>query len=121
MGGVLLVLAYEYFNKNTIPAVRYNLSSKFKENPAITQTSNELYSVVLKVSKLEKISNEDNQVLHLTQDTTWESDKTNENVLYKRAKRLALGTARIFKKFFGILSRFMNLKGIKNIHCLVPM
>ena len=32
----------------------------------------------------------DNQVPHLTQDTTWESDKTQENITCKRAKRSAL-------------------------------
>ena len=30
------------------------------------------------------------QVWHLTQDTTWESDKNIENITYMRAKRLAL-------------------------------
>ena len=31
-----------------------------------------------------------NQLQHMTQDTTWESDKTQENITYKNANRLAL-------------------------------
>ena len=34
-----------------------------------------------------KIRNRYNQGPHLTQDTIWESDKTQENITYKRAKR----------------------------------
>ena len=34
-----------------------------------------LESIVVKVRKVAKISNRYNQVPHLTQDTTWESDK----------------------------------------------
>ena len=33
-----------------------------------------------------QIRNPYNQLPHLTQDTIWESDKTQENVTYKRAK-----------------------------------
>ena len=40
--------------------------------------------------KKAKISNHYNQVPHLTQDTTCESGKTQENITYKRANRLAL-------------------------------
>ena len=39
-----------------------------------------------KVSKKAKIRNQYNQVPHLTQDTTLESDKTQENITYKTAK-----------------------------------
>ena len=31
-----------------------------------------------------------NQVPHLTRDTIWENDKTQENITYQEAKRLAL-------------------------------
>ena len=34
-----------------------------------------------------KIRNRYNQVPHLTQDTTWESDKTRGNITHKRAKK----------------------------------
>ena len=45
----------------------------------------------LKVRKKAKIRNRYNQVPHLTQDTTWESDKkTQENITHKRARRPAL-------------------------------
>ena len=40
-----------------------------------------------KVGKKAKIRNRYNQVPHLTQDTVRESDKTQENITYKRAKR----------------------------------
>ena len=43
-----------------------------------------------KVRKKSKIRNRYNQLPHLTKDTTLESDKTQENIIYKRAKRLAL-------------------------------
>ena len=44
------------------------------------------------VGKKATIRNQYNQVPHLAQDTTWESDKTQENItyIYKRTKRLAL-------------------------------
>ena len=38
-----------------------------------------------KVSKKAKISIRYNQVLHLTQDTAWASDKSTKNITYKRA------------------------------------
>ena len=44
----------------------------------------------VKISKKAKIRNRYNQVQHLTQDTTCESDKTQENITYRRTKRLAL-------------------------------
>ena len=43
-----------------------------------------------KISKKAKIRNRYNQGPHMTQDTPWESDKTQENITYKRAKMLAL-------------------------------
>ena len=46
--------------------------------------------IIRKVSKKAKIRNWYNQVPHLTLDTTWESDKTQENIIYQRAKRSAL-------------------------------
>ena len=36
------------------------------------------------------IRNQYNKVLHLFQDTIWESDKTQENITFKKAKRSAL-------------------------------
>ena len=36
------------------------------------------------------IKNQYNQVPNLTQNTAWESDITQENITYKRAKKLAL-------------------------------
>ena len=44
----------------------------------------------MKVSKEAKIRNRYNQVPHLTQATTWESDKNTINITHKRAKRLTL-------------------------------
>ena len=44
---------------------------------------------ICKVSKEAKIRNQYNQVAHLTQDTTWESDKTQLNITHKRVKGLA--------------------------------
>ena len=44
----------------------------------------------MKVSKKANLRKRYNQVPHLTQDTVWESDKTQENISLKRAKRLAL-------------------------------
>ena len=43
-----------------------------------------------KVRKKAKIRNRYNQVPRHTKDTTWESDKTQDNIIYNRAKRLAL-------------------------------
>ena len=43
-----------------------------------------------KVSKKAKIRNRYNQVPHLTQDTSLESEKTQYNITHKRAMRLAL-------------------------------
>ena len=37
--------------------------------------------------KKAKIRNRYKHIPHLTQDTIWESDKTQENITYKRAKR----------------------------------
>ena len=45
---------------------------------------------VLKVKKKAKIRNQYNQEPQLTKDTIWESDKTQENITHKRAKRSAL-------------------------------
>ena len=42
------------------------------------------------IQKKAKIRNRYNQVPNLTQDNTWESDITQENITYKRAKRPAL-------------------------------
>ena len=43
----------------------------------------------LKVRKKAKIRNRYNQVPHLIRDTIWESDKTQENITYRGAKRSA--------------------------------
>ena len=43
-----------------------------------------------KVIKKANIRNRTNQVPRLTQDTIWESDKTQENITHKRAKRSAV-------------------------------
>ena len=40
-------------------------------------------AATIKVRKATKISNRYNQVLHLTHDTTWESDKTQLNITNK--------------------------------------
>ena len=45
---------------------------------------------MIKLRKKAKIRNRQNKPPHLTQDTVWESDKTQENITYKRAKRSAL-------------------------------
>ena len=37
-----------------------------------------------------KIRNPYDQIPHITQDTIWQSDKTQENITYKSAKRSAL-------------------------------
>ena len=42
------------------------------------------------VRKKEKVRNRYNQVPHLTQNTTWERDKTQENITHKKAKRPAI-------------------------------
>ena len=48
-----------------------------------------VYSELNKVGKkAAKIRNRYNQVPHLAQDIIWESDKTQENIRYKRAKSL---------------------------------
>ena len=44
----------------------------------------------LKVRNKAKIKNRYNQIPHLTQDTIWESEKTQENITYKEAKRSVL-------------------------------
>ena len=44
----------------------------------------------INVRKKAKIRNRYNQVPHLTPDTLWESDKTQENITCRRAKRSAL-------------------------------
>ena len=44
----------------------------------------------VKVRKGATISNQYNQVPQMTKDTTWESDKTQENITYMRANRPAL-------------------------------
>ena len=44
------------------------------------------YITIINVSKKAKIRNQYNQVPHLTQHTTWESDKIQENITHKRAK-----------------------------------
>ena len=43
-----------------------------------------------KVKRKAILRNRYNQVPHLTQDTIWESDKTQENTTHKRAKRPAI-------------------------------
>ena len=43
-----------------------------------------------KIRKKENIRNWSNQITHLTQDNIWESDKTQDNITFKRAKRSAL-------------------------------
>ena len=47
-------------------------------------------TITIKVRKNAKIRTRYNQVLLLTQDTTWESGKTQENITHRRAKRSAL-------------------------------
>ena len=44
----------------------------------------------IEVSKEAKIRNQYNQVPHPTQDTTWESDKTQQNTTHMGAKRLVI-------------------------------
>ena len=44
----------------------------------------------INVRKKTKIRNRYNQVPHLTPDTVWESDKTQENITCRRAKRSTL-------------------------------
>ena len=44
---------------------------------------------LIKLRKMAKIRNRNNQIPHMTQDTIWESDKTQEHITYKRAKRSA--------------------------------
>ena len=44
---------------------------------------NEVTQIRVKVRKAAKIRNRYNQVPHLTQDTTWESDKTHLNTTHK--------------------------------------
>ena len=46
--------------------------------------------ITIKVRKKAKIRTRYNQVLLLTQDTTWVSGKTKESITHKRAKRSAL-------------------------------
>ena len=46
--------------------------------------------MAFKVRKKANIRNRYNKVPHLTKDTTWESDKTQENITHNRAKRPAL-------------------------------
>ena len=50
---------------------------------------NVLYPLI-KVRKKANIRNRYNQAPHLTQDTVWESDKTQENITYKGEKRYHL-------------------------------
>ena len=45
---------------------------------------------LLKVRKRAKIRNRYNQIPHLTRDNVWESDKTQETITYRRAKRLVI-------------------------------
>ena len=40
--------------------------------------------------KVAKIRNQYNKLLHLTQDTIWDSEKTQGNITHKRDKRSAL-------------------------------
>ena len=67
-----------------------------------------------KVKKKAKIRNRYNQVPHLTQDTIRESDKTQEKITHKRAKRSALSQAGIHKdareKQYSIVKINMKLK-----------
>ena len=49
------------------------------QNKSLTS---ENYLTFLKVRKKARIKNQYNQVPHLTQDTTWESDKLQENITY---------------------------------------
>ena len=42
-----------------------------------------------KVRKKAHIRNRYNQIPHLTNDTIWESEKTQENITHKRAKKTA--------------------------------
>ena len=45
-----------------------------------------------------------NQVPHLTQDTSWESDKKQENITYKRAKRPDAKNVFVIEKTFQTLN-----------------
>ena len=49
-----------------------------------------LHLSLVKVRKKAKFRNRYNQVPHLTQETTWESGKAQENTTHKRAKGLAM-------------------------------
>ena len=44
----------------------------------------------IKVGKKANIRNRYNQVPDMTQDTVWESDNTQENITYRRAKKSSL-------------------------------
>ena len=46
----------------------------------------QLHNSVNKVSKMAKIRKRYNQVTHLTQDTTWESDKNTINITNKSSE-----------------------------------
>ena len=66
-------------------------SDQTELKPSLISVSREAQcNNILKVRKRAKIRNPYNQIPHLTQNTIWESDKTQENITYKRAKRSAL-------------------------------
>ena len=69
-----------------IHTLSYESSSRAKQVLFYRAT---IWSVTLmKVRKQEKSRNRYNQISsHLTQNTIWESSKTQENIMYKRAKR----------------------------------
>ena len=76
---------YQYILKIHIKSDNYQPTSK---TPFEWRFAGRL--IVDKVRKKAMTRNRYNQVPHLTQDTTWESDKTQESITYKRAKMLAL-------------------------------
>ena len=65
-------------------------SNKDKDSTVHTIEYRSNRNQTVKVRKKARIRNQYNQAPHLTQDTTQESDKTQYNTTYKRAKRLVL-------------------------------
>ena len=74
-----------------------------------------LYTVRTKA----KTRNRCNQGPHLTQDTAWESDKTQEKITYKRAKRSAFSqkvTTRMQETDMTVCQRQTQIKKIHKIN-----
>ena len=81
------------------------------------------YNISCKVRKAAKIRSRYNQVPHLTQDTTWESDKTQLNITNK-SQELAMNRREIMintndpqiKYRLGTVSKTILLEGLKQFH-----